>query len=121
MSFQQMIVAGSVGQDPTGHDAENGKAAVASFSIATTGRKQPDGTYETVWFKIRAFRGTAEYVGANVQARDLVLVVGRFEMETFKRKDGSEGWGLTVLADNVRILKKAVAKVSVKTDGEEPF
>lgn len=60
----------------------------------------------TDWFRVTAFKGTAENCAKYLQKGSLVLVSGSLHLNQYKGKDGSDKCSLEVSCDNVTFLSK---------------
>lgn len=94
-------VVGNVGREPTLRQTQSGKT-MATFSVASTDRK--DGP--TTWVEVIAFDEQAEMVSETLKKGARVMVTGRLAVEEYEKKDGSKGYSLKMMADDVgRSLK----------------
>lgn len=110
--FQQIIVAGYLGQDPELRYTPTGTACT-NFSLASS-RKYTggDGTLveETTWFRVSVFGKQAETSNQYLKKGAPVLITGRLKPgddgnpRTFQRQDGSVGSSFEIVADFVRFL-----------------
>ncbi|OGO41756.1 MAG: hypothetical protein A2Z04_08235 [Chloroflexi bacterium RBG_16_57_9] len=81
MSYQSLTVVGFVGQDPELRYTPDG-TPVTTFSVATNRRwtTQDGGTGEkTTWFRVTAWRKTAEVVAQYVSKGRQVLIEGELD------------------------------------------
>ncbi len=113
----QGTVTGNVGKDPVLRTTQSGKQ-VASFSVASTAKK--DGP--TTWVDVVCFDEQADVVSQRIKKGDRVVVTGRFGLETYEKRDGSQGTSLRLLADEVghslRWPKRETVGAAVADDGE---
>jgi single-strand DNA-binding protein len=105
--FQQITLVGNLGRDPEMRYTPSG-VPVANFSVATSRKYQTaDGQWEekTVWFRVAAWRKTAETVSQYLTKGSKVLVIGELaEPRTWVDKDGNTQASLEVTAQTIRFL-----------------
>ena len=105
--FQQITLVGNLGRDPEMRYTPSG-VPVASFSVATSRRYQgADGQWQekTVWFRVTAWRKTAETVSQYLTKGSKVLIIGELEEpRTWVDKDGNTQASLDVTAQTIRFL-----------------
>lgn len=105
MSRCRVSVIGNLGADPEQRYTQKG-ALITEFRIAVNQvQNGPDGERKesTEWFRIRVGGSRAEYCGKFLKG-NRVLVDGRMTIEHFQRRDGTDGTGFTVWADDVQNL-----------------
>jgi single-strand DNA-binding protein len=105
--FQQITIAGRLGQNPELRYTPSG-VPVATFSLATS-KKFADASgnqqEKTVWFRVTAWRKQAETVGQYLTKGSKVLVVGEVEdARPFTDKAGNNRASLEVTANTIRFL-----------------
>lgn len=104
-------VTGNLGRDPELKDTRTGKK-MATFSVASTTKrdgKEP----ETTWLDVVCFDRLAEDAAGNFRKGMKVLVYGQLSMETFTRKDNTEGVALRMVANDIGLMVRS------KQDREE--
>lgn len=89
-------ITGNVGKEPTLRTTQSGKT-MATFSVASTEKK--DGP--TTWVEVVCFDEQADMVSQSLHKGDRVVVTGRAALETYEKKDGSQGFSLRLMADEV--------------------
>ena len=89
-------VTGNVGKAPELRTTQSGKQ-MASFSVASTAKK--DGV--TTWVDVTCFDEQADVVSQRLGKGDRVVVTGRMELESYQKRDGSQGQSLRMIADEV--------------------
>jgi single-strand DNA-binding protein len=117
----QATVTGNVGKQPELRDTKSGKP-MATFSVASTEKKDSP----TTWVDVVCFDEQADMVTQTLQKGQRVVVTGRLSLETFDKKDGSKGFSLRMVADEVGVSlrwpKRAAAGASsILDDDEIPF
>jgi single-strand DNA-binding protein len=105
--FQQIILVGNLGRDPEMRYTPNG-VPVANFSLAVGRRwSGQDGQPQekTTWFRVTAWRRTAETVSQYLTKGSKVLVVGELEeARTYQDRDGNTQVSLEVTATTIKFL-----------------
>src|SRR5439155_15509772 len=99
----RVTVLGNLGSDAELRYSTKG-AQIAGFRIAVNQvRTSAGGEREesTEWFRINVAGRQAEYA-AHLQKGQRVLAIGRLQISHFQRKDGTQGTGFDVWADEVQ-------------------
>ena len=93
---------------------------MANFSIASTEKKEG----ATTWVDVVCFDEQADVVSQSVQKGDRVVVTGRLALETYEKKDGSQGSSLRLVADEVgkslRWPARQAVAAGVREDVNDP-
>lgn len=98
-------VTGNVGREPETRNTKTGKA-MCSFSVASTMRK--DGREpETTWVDVLCFDELALGVVEQLHKGAKVVVTGQMALETFEKKDGTPGFALRLVANEVALSLRA--------------
>jgi single-strand DNA-binding protein len=92
----EATVTGNVGRAPEMKTTRSGKQ-MAGFSVASTEKKDAP----TTWVEVVCFDEQADMVCQSLQKGDRVVVTGRMALETFQKKDGSTGFSLRLMANEV--------------------
>ena len=98
-----MTVLGHLGSDAELRFSTKG-APIAGFRVAVNQvRTSASGEREesTEWFRINVTGRQADYA-AHLQKGQRVLAIGRLQISHFQRKDGTQGTGFDVWADEVQ-------------------
>lgn len=105
--FQQITIVGNLGRDPEMRYTPNG-VAVTSFTVATNRRYQAqDGQWQdkTIWFRVTAWRKTAETASQYLTKGSKVLIIGEVEEpRPWTDKEGNTQVSLEVTAQTIRFL-----------------
>jgi single-strand DNA-binding protein len=96
-SLNRVSLIGRLTKDPQLRYTSNG-TAVASFRIAN------NGTYETQFHDIVAWRGLAEIAAEHLSKGRLVYLSGRLGSRTWTGRDGLKRWALQITADDIQFL-----------------
>lgn len=103
--YNRAILVGRLGADPELRQTPNG-VSVTNFSIAVnrpyTGK---DGSRETDWLDIVAWRQTAEFICRYFTKGQPILVEGSIQTRQYTDKNGTERRVWEVVADNARFVQ----------------
>lgn len=98
MNYQKTIVAGRLGRDPETKCLASGDA-VCNFSVATSEKR--GGEEHTTWFRVVAFKKTAEIAGQYLVKGSEVLIEGRIQTRQWDDKDGNKREAWEVVCDRL--------------------
>jgi single-strand DNA-binding protein len=111
--FHKVTIVGNLGRDPEMRYTPEG-TPVTNFSVATNRKwNRPDGSQgeETVWFRVTAWRRTAEVCNEYLAKGKQVLIEGQLKPDqatgaprVYQRNDGSYGAQYEVTALTVKFL-----------------
>ncbi|HSQ39215.1 MAG TPA: single-stranded DNA-binding protein [Anaerolineales bacterium] len=113
MAYQKLIIVGNLGRDPEMRYMPDG-TPVTTMNIATNRKwNNPDGSKaeETTWFRVTAWRKTAEIAAQYLTKGQQVMVEGRLTPDKatggpkiWTRQDGTAGASYEVTADRIVLL-----------------
>jgi single-strand DNA-binding protein len=109
----QISIHGNIGQEPELRYTQSGMAVV-EFSIGDTYGK--DDKKKTTWHNIVAFGNLAENFAGSAAKGNSVIVIGRYEVEEYTKKDGSKGKSIKVVADEIGMSVRWNRWVKDQTD-----
>ena len=99
--LNKIFIMGRLTRDPELRRTQSG-TAVASFALAVDrDYKNADGTKETDFIEVVAWRGTAEFVCKYFAKGRMAVVEGRLQIRDWTDKDGNKRRSAEVVADNV--------------------
>lgn len=99
--LNKIFVMGRLTRDPELRRTNSG-TAVTSFTLAVDRDfKNADGTKETDFIDVVAWRGTAEFTAKYFTKGRMAVVEGRLQMREWQDKDGHKRRNAEVIADNV--------------------
>jgi len=111
--YQKIIIVGNLGRDPEMRYTPDG-TPVITLSVATNRKwTNSDGTpgEEATWFRVTAWRKTAEAAAKYLSKGRQVLIEGRLKPDPqtggpkiWQRRDGTSGASYEVTADTIRFL-----------------
>lgn len=99
--LNKIFIMGRLTRDPELRRTQSG-TAVASFALAVDrDYKNADGTKETDFIEVVAWRTTAEFVSKYFAKGRMAVVEGRLQIRDWTDKEGSKRRSAEVVADNV--------------------
>ena len=99
--LNKIFVMGRLTRDPELRRTQNG-TAVAGFALAVDrDYKNADGTKETDFIDVVAWRSSAEFVSKYFAKGRMAVVEGRLQIRDWTDKEGSKRRSAEVVADNV--------------------
>jgi single-strand DNA-binding protein len=102
----KVMVIGNLGRDPEKRYTQDGRP-VTRFSVAaTTRRRERDGEWadHTEWFSVTVFGRLAETLAERLTKGTRVYVEGRLESRQYEMQNGSKGFSLDVVANEVVVV-----------------
>lgn len=126
--LNKIFVMGRLTKNPELRRTNSG-TAVTSFTLAVDRNfKNADGTKETDFIDVVAWRSTAEFTAKYFSKGRMAVVEGRLQMREWQDKDGNKRRSAEVIADNVYFGDSRsdnasgghqVAKASINVDAED--
>ena len=99
--LNKIFIMGRLTRDPELRRTQNG-TAVTSFTLAVDRDfKNADGTNDTDFIDVVAWRTTAEFVSKYFSKGRMAVVEGRLQLRDWTDKDGNKRRNAEVLADNI--------------------
>lgn len=99
--LNKIFIMGRLTRDPELRRTQNG-TAVTSFTLAVDRDfKNADGTKDTDFIDVVAWRNTAEFVSKYFSKGRMAVVDGRLQLRDWTDKDGNKRRNAEVLADNI--------------------
>jgi single-strand DNA-binding protein len=99
--LNKIFIMGRLTRDPELRRTQNG-TAVTSFTLAVDRDfKNTDGTKDTDFIDVVAWRNTAEFVSKYFSKGRMAVVEGRLQLRDWTDKDGNKRRNAEVLADNI--------------------
>lgn len=99
--LNKIFIMGRLTRDPELRRTQNG-TAVAGFALAVDrDYKNADGTKETDFIEVVAWRSSAEFVSKYFTKGRMAVVEGRLQIRDWTDKDGNKRRNAEVVADNV--------------------
>ncbi len=102
--MNQVILIGNLTRDPELSTTPSG-VSVCRFSLAVNrSYKSQDGTQETDFFNIVAWRSQADFCGKYLKKGRKIAVVGSIQNRSYDDKDGNKRYVTEIIASNVEFV-----------------
>ena len=99
--LNKIFIMGRLTRDPELRRTQNG-TAVAGFALAVDrDYKNADGTKETDFIEVVAWRSSAEFVSKYFTKGRMAIVEGRLQIRDWTDKDGNKRRNAEIIADNI--------------------
>ncbi len=102
-NFNKVILGGRLTSDPELKTTQAG-ISVTSFRIAVNRRPGKDGTSETDFFSVTAWRGTAEFVTKYFRKGSCICVTGSLQNREWTDKEGNKRTVTEIQADEATFV-----------------
>ena len=117
MAFNKAILIGNMCADPELKQSASG-ISVCSFSIAVNRRRSKDGTAETDFINIVAWRTTAEFIARYFKKGQAILICGQIQTRSWTDNAGNKRYATEVVADEVSFVGSKESSQSVKNESQ---
>jgi len=117
--LNKAILMGRLTRDPELKYTQS-NVPVASFSLAVDRGKVKEGQQSTDFINIVAWRGTAEFVAKWFRKGQLVAVVGRIQVRSWKDRDGNNRTATEIVADECYFAEAKREDVLQNRTPDEP-
>ena len=112
--MNKVYLIGNLTRDPEISTTTSG-ISVCRMSIAVSRRfSNAEGGRDTDFFNITAWRGTADNCAKFLKKGNKIAVSGSIQTRTYDRTDGTKGFSIDIIADEVEFLS---SKNDGSTDG----
>lgn len=108
--MNKLIIIGNLVRDPESRSLPTG-VNICTFTVAVNGRKEDD----VQFFRVTTWRQLAENCQRFLSKGKKVAVVGSVRLSTYTTKEGKQGAGLEVNADEVEFLSPRGESVDTKS------
>ena len=116
--MNKVYLIGNLTRDPELSTTTSG-VSVCRLSIAVSRRfSNADGERETDFFNITAWRGTAENCAKFLKKGNKIAVSGSIQTRNYERADGTKGFAVDIIADEVEFLSSKNDGSSESNSGE---
>lgn len=104
--MNNICIIGNITKDIELKETESG-VKYTRFSIAVNRKfKNENGDYDTDFFNIVAWRGTAEFISNYFGKGKRIAISGRLQTNKYTDKDGNERIGTEIVANDAQIIEK---------------
>ena len=101
--YQRITIIGNLGADPETRSTKSGDT-VANLRVAVN-KKTKDGDI-TEWFRVVAFKQSADFASKYLKKGNMVLVDGEMRTSKWTDKDGNDHYKTELIANNIRGLTR---------------
>ena len=102
--MNKVYLIGNLTRDPELSTTNSG-VSVCRISIAVSRRfSGADGSRETDFFNVTAWRGTAENCAKYLKKGNKVAISGSIQTRNYEKADGTKGFAVDIVADEVEFL-----------------
>lgn len=102
--MNQIVLIGHLTADPTTRATSTG-VTICTFTLAVTrSHKDQNGDKQSDFFRINAWRQTADFCGKYLKKGSRVAVTGEVNLNSYEGKDGQKRYSLDVQTDHVENL-----------------
>lgn len=108
--LNQVILIGRLVKKPELRESESGVNYIKATLAVQSDFKNKDGDYDTEFLEFTAFGKLAENTSKYCDKGSLLNVVGSLNNNVYKDKNGVNHYQLSVIANKVSFLSKAVKK-----------
>ena len=102
--MNKVIITGRITKDPEAFTTQSGISR-STFTVAVQRpRKNQQGTYDSDFLPVVAWRQTADYVNRYLHKGSKIAVEGSIQTRSYDAQDGSKRYVTEILADHVEGL-----------------
>lgn len=106
--MNNLNISGRLVADPTINTTANG-VKVARLRVAVNREyKNAEGKYDTDFFEVSAFRGTAEFAEKYLTKGRKVIIQGRIENNNYTNREGQKVYGTRIVAEKLEPCDRRV-------------
>lgn len=115
--MNKVYLIGNLTRDPEVSTTTSG-ISVCRMSIAV-GRRfaNAEGSRETDFFNVTAWRGTADNCAKFLKKGNKIAVSGSIQTRTYDKQDGTKGFSVDIIADEVEFLSSRNDSAEGNTEG----
>ena len=95
--LNKCFLTGRLVRDPVDHETDKGR--LVTFSLAVNGRKNKDGTQETMFIDCAVMGKQAETCAQYVRKGSLITAVGRLYQNRYKDRNGLQHTQIALMVD----------------------
>ena len=115
--MNNILIVGNIVRDNTTRYTSDGKAIVNNSIAVQRNYKNEKGEYDSDFFAIVAYRGTAEYIDKYISKGDRVAIQGKLRNNNYE-KDGQKFYSNEIVIEEIKLCSKATQKYEIAK--EEP-
>lgn len=108
--MNNILIVGNIVQDNTTRYTGDGKVIVNNSIAVQRNYKNEKGEYESDFFRIVAYRGTADYIDKHIGKGDRVAIQGKLRNNNYE-KDGQKYYSNEIVIEEIKLCSKATKEV----------
>ena len=118
--MNKVYLIGNLTRDPEAGSTSGG-VSFCRLSIAVNRRfASADGSREVDYFNITAWRGLADNCSRYLKKGNKIAVVGSIQTRTYDKQDGSKGFAVDIVAEDIEFLTPRGGEGGASVDSEMP-
>ena len=118
--MNKVYLIGNLTRDPEASSTNSG-VSVCRISIAVNRRfVSADGSREVDYFNVTAWRGLADNCSKYLKKGAKVAVVGSIQTRTYDKQDGTKGFSIDIMAEDIEFLSPKGGEGGATVDGGVP-
>lgn len=118
--MNKVFLIGNLTRDPEASTTTSG-VSVCRLAIAVNRRfSSADGSREVDYFNVTAWRGLADNCSKFLKKGNKIAVSGSIQTRTYDKQDGTKGFAVDIVADDIEFLTPRGGEGSATVDGGAP-
>ena len=118
--MNKVLLIGNLTRDPEASTTTSG-VSVCRLAIAVNRRfSSADGSREVDYFNVTAWRGLADNCSRYLKKGNKIAVSGSIQTRTYDKQDGTKGFAVDIVADDIEFLTPRGGEGGATIDGGAP-
>lgn len=118
--MNKVFLIGNLTRDPETSTTTSG-VSVCRIAIAVNRRfASADGSREVDYFNVTAWRGLADNCSKYLKKGNKIAVSGSIQTRTYDKQDGTKGFAIDIVADDIEFLTPKNGEGGATVDGGAP-
>ncbi len=118
--MNKVFLIGNLTRDPEASTTTSG-VSVCRLAIAVNRRfSSADGSREVDYFNVTAWRGLADNCSRYLKKGNKIAVSGSIQTRTYDKQDGTKGFAVDIVADDIEFLTPRGGEGGATIDGGAP-
>lgn len=120
--MNKIILSGRFSRNIDLKYTQNNIAVVTNALAVKKDVKNSDGTYDSDFINVIAYRNTAEYISKYFNKGDKVLISGRLNTRSYEDKDNKKVYATEVVIETIESLVNKQTEVKeIKEEQQDPY
>lgn len=121
--MNRIILSGRLTKDVELKTTQNNVSVLTNTIAVRKDFKKEDGTYDSDFINVVAYRNNADYISKYFNKGDKVLISGRLNTRSYADKDNKKVYVSEVVIETIESLtsKQAVTKEETKEEQQDPY